>query len=101
MEAHAKFGKVKAGHVNTCQTEQLNVVQLPNEQHRNARITHEAIVANWRRKIRIISPCALKRRAASDILQKVDKMTVRLHTQVFGIIDGKQCANCCRLYPYN
>jgi hypothetical protein len=51
--------------------------------------------------IRTISSCALKRRASSDILQKVDKMTARLHTEVFGIIDCKQCANCCRPYPYN
>jgi len=38
----------------------------------------------------------LKRRASSDMRQKVDETTARLHAEAFGIIDCKQCANCCR-----
>ena len=66
------------------------------------KVTHDAIVANWRRNAEKHGDMnyrflrALKRRASSHTWHKVDETAARLHTEVFGIIDCKQCANCCR-----
>jgi uncharacterized protein len=72
------------------------------EHHMIEKVTHDEIVANWRRNAKKRDDKnyqflrALKRRASSDTMQKIDNTTARLHTEVFGIIDCKRCANCCR-----
>jgi Fe-S-cluster containining protein len=72
------------------------------EAHMTVKVTHDEIVAEWRRhgekhedqNYRFLRE--LKRRASSHMWKKVDETAARLHTEVFSIIDCKQCANCCR-----
>jgi uncharacterized protein len=103
VEVDANLGKVEGTHgcgADAIKTDLLP--QLPMEYHMTQKVTHDEIVANWRRNgkkhdnrnFRFLRE--LKRRASSRTWDKVDETTRRLHTKVFSILDCKQCANCCR-----